>query len=110
MNPTLRLPRGCRVLGLLAEMPADLVRKYEWNKAGMPRKHVVRYTVEGTTYLVAGHPYTHSQALKPELRETATTAEAFTPEELEALEQTRFVSAADIIKRTRTDWDGAELD
>ena len=62
-----QLTQSCRVIGLLSDLTPETIRHHEWKSNGMPRKNVVRYTVGNLTYLVAGHPATHAEALKPSL-------------------------------------------
>ena len=94
-----QLTQSCRVIGLLSDLTPETIRHYEWKSNGTPRKDVVRYTVGNLTYLVAGHPATHAEALKPSLVESYSTIgepEAFAPR----------ISARDIVARTERDYEG----
>lgn len=93
------LTQSCRVIGLLSDLTPETIRHYEWKSNGTPRKDVVRYTVGNLTYLVAGHPATHAQALKPSLVEgygTISEPQEFAPR----------TSARDISERIERDYEG----
>lgn len=94
-----QLTQSCRVIGSLSDLSPETIRHYEWKSNGMPRKDVVRYTVGNITYLVAGHPATHAEALKPSLVESYSTIgepQEFAPR----------TTARSIVERIERDYEG----